>query len=561
MNMCFNSAEIHRQNYFNLKNYPCFSDCSKNSLLHTSHFKNSPPVMPLNLTKDTVSFGAMKKNQFDNIDLVVVNKFKVPIEKFNSNEEFQDWCFDAADDKYKANNYAGRHNSVTLAREYILKEWFDYCSMKYNPVISLLITAGITSKLKTTNDTLPPVLHKDVLNETLNEIGEKSEENRNFQVNFNKLYQQKLLQHYSSELSDKNYTGWIVIQGKNTRPERFEDNVPKLKILSGNNWCTKSYMAENYLSKGDFHIYMENGKTKLGIRFIDDVIQEIQGVQNNNHIPVMYLDTIKEHTKNYKLNNNLLRRLKNAENTKLKIENIKKHAKTPVEMLKSLKMLESCNKTDGSLILKFYSQPDKDFTWEDLGVNENELFKTVKEIKGNADFSESSLTHSGNLEKIDGNAIFTDSNITNLGKLKIIGNNASFYNSKITNLGELEEIWGDADLKSTKISNLGKLRYIGGKADFINSKITELGNLELIGANAYLGKIKNTGNLREVGGDAYFSSDLADLGKIYSVGGNVYLGSNIRNLGNLREVGGLIYLKNNNYITPEMLFERGFIAA
>ena len=48
------------------------------------------------LTHDTVSFGAMKKHEFEGIDLAVVEKFKAPIEKFNSNADLQNWAGEKA---------------------------------------------------------------------------------------------------------------------------------------------------------------------------------------------------------------------------------------------------------------------------------------------------------------------------------------------------------------------------------------------------------------------------------------------------------------------------------
>ena len=77
---------------------------------------------------------------------------------------------------------------------------------------------------------------------------------------------------------------------KENDPENFEANVEKLKTLSHKNWCTKSFNAEPYLSQGDFHVYLENGEPKLGIRFIGSKIQEIQGEQNNGQIPLKYFD-------------------------------------------------------------------------------------------------------------------------------------------------------------------------------------------------------------------------------------------------------------------------------
>ena len=52
---------------------------------------------PEPLTYDTVSFGAMKKKEFEGIDLAVVQKFKAPIEKFNSNIDLQNWAKEKAE--------------------------------------------------------------------------------------------------------------------------------------------------------------------------------------------------------------------------------------------------------------------------------------------------------------------------------------------------------------------------------------------------------------------------------------------------------------------------------
>ena len=40
---------------------------------------------------DTISFGAMKKSEFEGIDLLVVNQFKAPIQTFKKNKDFQKW--------------------------------------------------------------------------------------------------------------------------------------------------------------------------------------------------------------------------------------------------------------------------------------------------------------------------------------------------------------------------------------------------------------------------------------------------------------------------------------
>ena len=41
---------------------------------------------------------------------------------------------------------------------------------------------------------------------------------------------------------------------------------------------------------------------------------------------------------------------------------------------------------DGYLTISAYKQPSYDYTFEDLGMDENKLFEKVKYIKGNANF-------------------------------------------------------------------------------------------------------------------------------------------------------------------------------
>ena len=46
----------------------------------------------LPIYQNNVAFGAMKKSQFNPIDLSCVNLYKAPIEKFNSTQDFYTWA-------------------------------------------------------------------------------------------------------------------------------------------------------------------------------------------------------------------------------------------------------------------------------------------------------------------------------------------------------------------------------------------------------------------------------------------------------------------------------------
>ena len=77
------------------------------------------------LAYDTISFGAMKKKEFSGIDLAVIQKFSAPIEKFNSNEDLQNW----ADEKVQEilnKDFGGRSEETKIQRKAMLKEWSDY---------------------------------------------------------------------------------------------------------------------------------------------------------------------------------------------------------------------------------------------------------------------------------------------------------------------------------------------------------------------------------------------------------------------------------------------------
>ena len=74
---------------------------------------------------DCVSFGAMKKNEFDGTDLLVVNKFSAPIEMFNNNEDFQLWCR-CKSDEIMQNKYKARNFFASIKRKVILNKWYKY---------------------------------------------------------------------------------------------------------------------------------------------------------------------------------------------------------------------------------------------------------------------------------------------------------------------------------------------------------------------------------------------------------------------------------------------------
>ena len=558
-----------------------------------------PNLAPLK--HDTVSFGAMKKSEFVGIDLAVVQKFQAPIEKFNSNDDLQKWA------GYKAeaiteNDFGGRHEETEIQRNAMLKEWSDYVLYEnnaYKKTTALLILNAITKDLESDNDNLPPVLNKGVLADCIDEIDKNTKNNPKYQFDLNKMYQNKLRAFYIDDIetdTGETATKWIIIPSAKHDPKNFKANVEKLKALSYKTWCTKSFNAEPYLWQGDFHIYLENGKPKLGVRFIGDEIEEIQGELNNSRIPVNYFDVIQNHISenNLKLTEDAKDEIKSAQTAKTEIKKIKKDLKEAIKNNDIKKIynyfgIDAKEGKTGYLTISEYKQPSKDYTFQDLGIDENILIEKVKTIKGNANFRNSMLTDLKNLKYINGNASFWHSQVTNLGNLKIIGGNANFKYSKVTNLGNLETIGGDADFTNSQVTDLGNLQtigrnayfnysqitnlanleIIGGNADFRNSQITDFGNLEEIGGNAcfYASQVTNLGNLETIGGDAdFYDSQITDLGNLEKIEGKAYFNysqvtdlgnlekigegvvfndSQVTDLGNLEKIGGEVYIKNS----------------
>ena len=518
-----------------------------------------PPALH---SADTVSFTAMKKNEFKGIDLVVVNAFRAPVEKFNTNEDFQNWC-SLKTDEIKNKNFGGRQPETIEQRKHLLKEWSDYVLDKdsvYTNSIALLILDGVTKNLKENNDKLPPVLDRRVLADTIDEIYTRSADNK-AQFNFNKIYQTKLMNFYLEDTNDINTgetkTGWVKIPSYSNNSENFESNVDRLKILSHPNWCTKSFNARPYLQKGDFHVYLENGKPKIGIRLVDDEIVEIQCEKNNGKIALAYIDEVQKYVdgNNFRLNEASAKEIETAAKAKIDSIKIKADLKDAIETNDAKAIynyfgIETEENDDKTLTISFYRQP-KNLTFEDLGIDENKIFENVKKIKHYADFRGSSLTNLGKLEYIGADTSFACSKIRNLGNLKYIGGKAIFMLSQIQSLENLEYIGGDAEFNNSKIKNLGNLKEIHGDVNFEDSEVEDLNMLQYVGGSVNLMEnslITSLKNLQKIDGSLNLcDSALKDLGELEYIGQNVnFDDSGVKNLNKLAHIGGTAYFFHSN---------------
>lgn len=515
----------------------------------------------------SINFCAMKKSQFNGIDSIIVEKYKAPIEKFNSNKDLQDWAGEKYDEVASA-DYSGRAYETKDGRKRALNQWISYLddeSNNFNNTLKYLVLKGIVSDIKPSNDKAIPPFNKSAFNETINEISGFDSKS---QFNLKKMY----LSNLKTPYLDEGRTGWVIIPSYLQDKDNFEDNVKKLQSLSYKTWCTNSYKAVPYLSKGEMHIYHEKGEPKCAIRFDDNTIIEIEGHKNDKIIPLEYINTCKEHIAEYEKegyyqSSELLSQFLLTEQRHSAQKTIKKDLEIPIKNNDTEKILNyfdinTKKDTDGKLIISDYSQPvflqykksstihdgRKFFTFSELGIDENALFKDIKKIEGNAEFASSNVTDLGILEEITGDTNFCNSKIIELVNLKKIGGNAQLSDSQIINLGNLEHIGGNLYMfRLMGLKSLGKLKEVGGGVNFFHSYITDFGSLEKIGGSAdFMNlELENLGNIKEIGGTANFcNSKIKTLGKLASIGKDLNLSkASVESLGDLKFVGDRAFLR------------------
>jgi len=498
-------------------------------------------------------------SELKGVDQFVARKYKINPQPIKTQENFQQLCKSLAA-SIASKDFLGRQRETQIQRKAIIKDWHQYITKEnraYTGAIGLMIMGGITAGLRPEEDTLPPILSKGVLADTVADIQTRLNQDEKEQLNFDKEYRLNLQKSMITEEKalDESLNGWIIIPSKEHDSRHFEKNIEKLKVLSHPNWCTKSFNAKPYLSDGDFHIYMENGKPKLGVRFFGYEVDEIQGELNNSRIPVKYGDIAKEHVKNYDLSEFAESEVKFLEIVKAETEEFKSKFKNGIENASAQEIFEAlgvtCTKdSDGLLVISHYGKfKDKSFTLSDIGIDEAKLFKEIKAIKGDAYFNGSQLITLGNLESIGRSADFSGSKIQSLGNLKFIGRSAYFRDSQIQDLGNLESIGSEAYFDGSQVQSLGKLKSIGGSATFRFSKIKNLGNLESVGGYAIFddSQVQNLGNLKTIGGYAdFYQSQVRDLGNLESIGGDAYFpDSQVQSLGNLKTIGGDAHIENS----------------
>lgn len=149
---------------------------------------------------------------------MIINQLKAPIQNFKSIQDFYDYCTNILNEKYFGSDNIEKFslsddNQASLQKKSILNDWIKYLTQEnkaYSPAIQLVILSSITKTLNQKTNHLPPSLNKRKLADTIQEIEQKSKNNKDFKCNFDKLYRINLSKAIFDEHSanlDENLNG------------------------------------------------------------------------------------------------------------------------------------------------------------------------------------------------------------------------------------------------------------------------------------------------------------------------------------------------------------------
>ena len=174
--------------------------------------------------------------------------------------------------------------------------------------LKFVIWNAINSELKVSNRHIPVPFDLAALDETVRHFKNIEPKFRAVTCTpsaFLKMYTHRLRDNLlmKKNLSD-NKAVWVRIPSLKKDPLHAEENIASLEILSNKNWCTRSSLdkAKDALLDGDFYIYLQRDEENIwhsiiGMASSRGKIDQIQGRENNNLLPLNELENIKDFIK------------------------------------------------------------------------------------------------------------------------------------------------------------------------------------------------------------------------------------------------------------------------
>ena len=176
-----------------------------------------------------------------------------------------------------------------------------------NPSMKFVIWDSITSELKSDNRHIPVPYDAKALFETIERyeaIAPKDRAVSCAKPSFVEYYTHRLRDNLLMKMGlSNNDSVWVKIPSISHDRANAEENISKLEILSNKNWCTRSSVdkAVDALTDGDFHIFLRRNKTtkiwepSVGMTSLRGKIDQIQGKDNDNIVPMSFLSEIKSY--------------------------------------------------------------------------------------------------------------------------------------------------------------------------------------------------------------------------------------------------------------------------
>ncbi len=331
-------------------NFGYFSNINNSPTNYSPNIKKISTLTPL--SRDTVSFTGMSlpsqyKSVFDYLAAEIVGKNKkwqvdgsmlsatnIPaaIERlFKLNKVYGPYT-ESNPNKINWKNYIPEDvrtyctDKINEARAGRLKQWQTFLEnpdsgkysqnfpqlsneVKQDKSLRFVIWNAVNSELKATNRHIPVPFDLKALDETVKHFKRIEPKFRAVTCaspSFLEMYTHRLRDNLLMEkgLSD-NSSVWIKIPSIKKDLDKVKENISALEILSYKNWCTRSRLdkAEAALEDGDFYIYLERDKNNniwhslLGMTTLKGKIDQIQGIENNNFIPLTEIKNITEYLK------------------------------------------------------------------------------------------------------------------------------------------------------------------------------------------------------------------------------------------------------------------------
>lgn len=223
-----------------------------------------------------------------------INSFTSNLEKFLTNGD---------GDGYHYLDTVNAHSDIIL--EFLRKAKTQ--QPPNSKALQIVIWDAVNSELKANNRHIPVPFNKDVLEKTIDEFSRilpEARQQRFSSISFIDMYTHILRDDVLKRkgIPQDCESVWIKIPSIKHDPSNKTQNIKDIEILSHKNWCTRSSVdkAEAALEDGDFYVYLvKDSKNKLwnpviGMASSEGKIAQIQGANNDNIIPLNYLNAVKQ---------------------------------------------------------------------------------------------------------------------------------------------------------------------------------------------------------------------------------------------------------------------------